>query len=133
MLSFFFFKAEDGIGDSSVTGVQRCALPILVKPPLRTASLESHEGLTISATPWTEAAKYKEKFPKKSPHAAGILAVEVSFRNDSDDSVKVNLSRIRLTEHLEDENKQEITSLIEEALEQAVLIPGVTDPTATRN
>src|SRR5260370_40376490 len=25
---FFFFKAEDGIRDSSVTGVQTCALPI---------------------------------------------------------------------------------------------------------
>src|SRR5260370_856978 len=25
----FFFKAEDGIRDSSVTGVQTCALPIL--------------------------------------------------------------------------------------------------------
>src|SRR5882762_4167390 len=39
MLSFFFFQAEDGIRDSSVTGVQTCALPIskkvwwrLVKP-----------------------------------------------------------------------------------------------------
>src|SRR5207237_5933176 len=28
---FFFFQAEDGIRDSSVTGVQTCALPILVK------------------------------------------------------------------------------------------------------
>src|SRR5260370_21430991 len=27
---FFFFKAEDGIRDSSVTGVQTCALPISV-------------------------------------------------------------------------------------------------------
>src|SRR5207237_6234444 len=27
---FFFFQAEDGIRDSSVTGVQTCALPILV-------------------------------------------------------------------------------------------------------
>src|SRR5260370_27429750 len=26
---FFFFQAEDGIRDSSVTGVQTCALPIL--------------------------------------------------------------------------------------------------------
>src|SRR5216683_1582041 len=77
------------------------------QPPLRTASLESHEGLTISATPWTDAAKYKEKFPKKSPYSAGILAVQVSFRNDSDDSVKVNLSRIRLTVHLDAENAQE--------------------------
>src|SRR5260370_13838910 len=29
MSSFFFFQAEDGIRDSSVTGVQTCALPIL--------------------------------------------------------------------------------------------------------
>src|SRR5260370_23657430 len=28
MISFFFFQAEDGIRDSSVTGVQTCALPI---------------------------------------------------------------------------------------------------------
>src|SRR5260370_1535306 len=29
---FFFFQAEDGIRDSSVTGVQTCALPILGRP-----------------------------------------------------------------------------------------------------
>src|SRR5260370_23446069 len=27
---FFFFQAEDGIRDSSVTGVQTCALPIFI-------------------------------------------------------------------------------------------------------
>ena len=27
---FFFFQAEDGIRDHCVTGVQTCALPILV-------------------------------------------------------------------------------------------------------
>src|SRR5260370_16459449 len=34
-ISVFFFQAEDGIRDSSVTGVQTCALPIL--RPLPTA------------------------------------------------------------------------------------------------
>src|SRR5437762_12153773 len=29
---FFFFQAEDGIRDTSVTGVQTCALPILGRP-----------------------------------------------------------------------------------------------------
>jgi hypothetical protein len=100
---------------------------------LRTASLESHEGLTISALPWTDAAKYKDKFPKKSPYAAGIVAVEVSFRNDSDESVKVSLSRIRLTVHLDGENTQELPSLSPEELVQAVLRPGGKDPTAKRN
>src|SRR5258706_4715886 len=30
MSSFFFFQAEDGIRDWSVTGVQTCALPIFI-------------------------------------------------------------------------------------------------------
>src|SRR5260370_16177934 len=33
--SVFFFQAEDGIRDSSVTGVQTCALPISVAMRLR--------------------------------------------------------------------------------------------------
>src|SRR5258705_4278800 len=103
------------------------------QPPLRTASLEAHEGITITARPWTDAAKYKEKFPKKSPYAAGVLAVEVAFRNDSDDSIKVNLSRIRLTVHLDSENTQELPSLTPEDLAQAVLKPAGKDPTADRS
>src|SRR5436189_727432 len=30
---YFFFQAEDGIRDTSVTGVQTCALPIWAEPP----------------------------------------------------------------------------------------------------
>src|SRR5947209_18808510 len=32
-MSYFFFQAEDGIRDIGVTGVQTCALPILIRPP----------------------------------------------------------------------------------------------------
>src|SRR5207248_5632468 len=32
---FFFFQAEDGIRDRTVTGVQTCALPIYGKPSSR--------------------------------------------------------------------------------------------------
>src|SRR2546430_6422040 len=31
---FFFFQAEDGIRDLTVTGVQTCALPISTPPPV---------------------------------------------------------------------------------------------------
>src|SRR5437879_11619852 len=34
-LFFFFFQAEDGIRDTSVTGVQTCALPIYESGPTR--------------------------------------------------------------------------------------------------
>src|SRR2546427_5969677 len=33
ILFFFFFQAEDGIRDLTVTGVQTCALPISHQPP----------------------------------------------------------------------------------------------------
>jgi len=106
--------------------------PGVAQEAVKSASLESHEGLTISATPWTDAAKYKEKFPKKSPYRAGILAVQVAFRNDSDDSVRIELSRIRLTVHIDNENTQELPSLTAQELAQEVLKPGGKDPTATR-
>jgi hypothetical protein len=99
------------------------------QPPLKTASLESHEGLTISALPWTETAQYKEKFPKKSPLAAGIVAVKVSFRNDSDDSMRVSLSRIRLTVHLDADNVQELQAISAEELAETVAKPAK-DPTS---
>src|SRR5258708_31341999 len=46
-------------------------------PSLKAASLESHEGMTITVRPWTDPALYKEKFPKNSPFAAGIIAIQV--------------------------------------------------------
>ena len=106
--------------------IMRLAVP---QQSSRTASLESHEGLTISALPWTDPAKYKEKFPKKSPYAAGILAVQVSFRNDSEDSMRVALSRIRLTVHLDADNVQELQAISPEEVAEAVSKPRK-DPTS---
>src|SRR5207237_2604252 len=57
----FFFQAEDGIRDSSVTGVQTCALPIsqaagheLSEVSQATASLEQRQAETEAAV---EAAR----------------------------------------------------------------------------
>src|SRR5215470_221229 len=38
-MDFFFFQAEDGIRDATVTGVQTCALPILLVGCIPTKSL----------------------------------------------------------------------------------------------
>src|SRR5260370_2241596 len=47
---FFFFQAEDGIRDSSVTGVQTCALPISNRPP----------GGTPLTKKYTEKGRFRE-------------------------------------------------------------------------
>jgi hypothetical protein len=91
---------------------------------LKASALESHEGMTISVRPWTAPALYKEKFHKKSPYAAGMVAVQVTFRNDSEDSMKVNLERIRLNVTLSDEQHQAIDSLTSEQAADVILKPG---------
>src|SRR5258707_6459223 len=68
------------------------AASLLAGPPgaaqqqtsLKTASLESHEGMTITARPWTDPALYKEKFPKKSPFAAGKHVCPVVYSEQTD-------------------------------------------------
>jgi hypothetical protein len=100
--------------------------------PLKTTSLETHEGLTISARPWTDAALYKEKFPKKSPYAAGIVAMQVVFRNDSNESLKVGLTRIRLSFQIDQDNRQEVQALTSAQVADEVLKPGGKDPSKSR-
>src|SRR2546430_10407814 len=39
IIFFFFFQAEDGIRDLTVTGVQTCALPIYLNAPRACAAL----------------------------------------------------------------------------------------------
>ncbi len=99
---------------------------------LKTTSLESHEGMTITARPWTNPALYKEKFPKKSPFAAGIIAIQVAFRNDSGDSMKINLERIRLNLTLSEEDHQALYPLSPDGAADVIMNPGAKDPTKTR-
>ena len=99
---------------------------------LKTASLESHEGMTITARPWTDPVLYKTKFPKKSPFAAGIVAIQVVFRNDSDDSMKVNLERIRLNITLSEEDHQALYPLSSEEAADVITHPGSKNVTMKR-
>jgi hypothetical protein len=91
--------------------------------PLKTSSLDSHEGLTIAADPWLSAERYKSTFPKKSPYGAGVLAIKVNFRNDSDESIKIGLERIRLNLTFDENNRQDLPALSPEQLADAVLHP----------
>jgi hypothetical protein len=99
---------------------------------LKTNSLESHEGMTITARPWTDPTLYKEKFPKKSPFTAGMIAIQVIFRNDSDDSMKINLERIRLNVTLSEEDHQALYPLSPEQGADVITRPGTKDLTTKR-
>src|SRR5882762_2200585 len=56
---FFFFQAEDGIRDSSVTGVQTCALPI-----------------------WSDLVSSQVQFAAAKPPPPGFTASDPGVRGD---------------------------------------------------
>lgn len=93
--------------------------------PLTTSALDSHDGLTVGADPWLSAERYKSTFPKKSPYAAGVLAIKVTFRNDTAESIRVGLDRIRLNLTLDENNRQNLPALSSEQLADAVLHPKI--------
>src|SRR3989304_5139391 len=57
---------------------------------------ETHQGLTIAVKPLTTEATYKAQFRGRTPYEAGLLALEVFFRNDSDKPIRLTLNTIRL-------------------------------------
>jgi hypothetical protein len=93
--------------------------------PLTAAALDSHEGLTIAADPWLSADRYKTDFPKKTPISAGVVAIKVTFRNDSDESIKIGLERIRLNLSLDENNRQALPPLSSDELTDTVLHPKI--------
>src|SRR2546430_12714720 len=56
MMFFFFFQAEDGIRDLTVTGVQTCALPISV----RRVSAAALDGAAAGARRMDRACRSEE-------------------------------------------------------------------------
>src|SRR2546430_246501 len=66
---FFFFQAEDGIRDLTVTGVQTCALPILGRAWQVLALLEAGHHVAHQAPPVPPDAAQLGLFnPSGSPH-----------------------------------------------------------------
>src|SRR2546430_9398695 len=67
---FFFFQAEDGIRDLTVTGVQTCALPIFHEPSSFCCCTSHAAALAIAGSPASAAAIKPIK-----PHAVceGVL------------------------------------------------------------
>src|SRR5260370_7878238 len=74
MFFFFFFKAEAGIRDSSVTGVQTCALPISrreASAPARKAPAASTRAAPSPSPPRRQAGQtLSGDCPASPPHIA---------------------------------------------------------------
>jgi hypothetical protein len=121
---------------SAVFSVALASPPQSDKPAPKTLApySDSHEGITIGADPWTTASRYKAKFKGKTPFTGGVVAVHVTFLNDNDKGVRVDLQRIRLLVEVSEDSRQEIEPLFPDDVADTVLLKQTTkDPTAHRS
>lgn len=89
---------------------------------------DSHQGLLIAADPYTSADRYKDKFGKHSPYEAGIIAIDVFFRNDNDLPIRINLKTMQLQVNVPGGSRQRLDPLSPEDVADRVLTKAK-DPT----
>src|SRR2546430_12662323 len=74
MFFFFFFQAEDGIRDLTVTGVQTCALPILALLKNRNwKSRPPHELSSLAAKIYTRSEEHTSELQSQSNLVCRLL------------------------------------------------------------
>ncbi len=60
--------------------------------------------------------------PRKSPFSGGVVALQMTFRNDSDESIKIDVQSIRLLLLIGEDNRQELSPLTAEDVADTVLL-----------
>src|SRR5437764_9886087 len=84
LLSHFFFQAEDGIRDTSVTGVQTCALPISLALRERIGAIDAATLASADLGPVFRERPAIHRFPGSMAQRVHDLAVHVRDRYDGD-------------------------------------------------
>jgi hypothetical protein len=100
--------------------------------PASLPSRDAHDNLVIAADPYLEEVRYKDRFGKKNPFEAGVVAIEVFFRNEGDKPIRIGLEGIRLTLRPSGENRQRLEPLGSEEVADLVFNKGGQNPTISR-
>jgi hypothetical protein len=102
------------------------------KDPASLPARDLHEGLLVAANPLQDAAQYKPRLGKKNPYEAGIVAIELFFRNDNDKAIRVDLETIQLIIAAPGAERQRLQPLAIGDVVDRILNKGGPNPTQPR-
>jgi len=115
---------------------------LLLVPPIAAQQIDvnslpardTHEGVTVAVDPYTDAARSKERFGKKHPYEAGLLAVEIFIRNDTTRPIRLDLEQMRLLISPPGNSRQRLAPLEMDVVIEKILHKeqGGPNPTASR-
>ena len=81
--------------------------------PMSLRTRDAHQDLTIVADPYLRAVRYtKELFGKDSFYNAGIIAIDVYFKNDNDLPIRLNTATIQLVISQPDQDRQRLGAAV---------------------
>jgi hypothetical protein len=102
------------------------AAPPSPAPPPPTATIpahDHHEGLTVTAEPGMDPAKSEQLFGKQNPYKGGILAVEISLRNETPQPMRLTMNTIRLEIGSAGENRDKVAWLSPRQVARLIIYP----------
>ncbi len=116
-----------------VVAPQQAEVPAsTAKDPAKLRAHDLHQNLLVAADPWADAEDYKAKFPKKSPFDAGVIAIDIYFRNDGATPIQLNLNTIRLTIAFQGQPEQNLPPLKPAEVASYMLAKDPGDPAKRR-
>jgi hypothetical protein len=91
--------------------------------PMSLRTRDAHQELTIVADPYVRAVRYsKEVFGKDSFYAAGIIAIDVYFKNDNNVPIRLNPGTIQLVISQPEQERQRLGALSPEEVADRTLL-----------
>jgi hypothetical protein len=100
--------------------------------PMALRTQDAHQNLLIVADPYVSAGRYDGKFGKKSLYQAGIIAIDVYFRNDNDAPIRLNQDTIELSISLPGVSRQRLGVLSPEEVADRTLLKANAKPHVRR-
>ena len=93
---------------------------------------DSHQGLLIAADPYLTSERSQQRFGKKHPYGAGLLALEVFLRNDTDGPMQIRLGSIELNVNAPGQARQSLEPLTVEEAAYLIVLPNGPNPKTRR-
>jgi hypothetical protein len=91
--------------------------------PMSLRTRDTHQDLTIVADPYVRAVRYsKEVFGKDSFYNAGIIAIDVYFKNDNNVPIRLNPETLQLVISQPDQERQHLGALSPEDVADRTLL-----------
>jgi hypothetical protein len=100
--------------------------------PAALPARDSHQGLLIAADPYLTSERSEQKFGKKHPYSAGLLAIDVYLRNDSESPLRIDIDTIELRIAAPGQRRQRLETLTVEDVAYRIVLPNGAAPRARR-